>query len=65
MLAIAFAWLFVPETKGVQLEDMDLIFGKDVSIMAKQAMRNYEEAVRARAVLSNEKVEQVVVEEKV
>ena len=65
VLAIAFAWLFVPETKGVQLEDMDLIFGKDVSIMAKQAMRNYEEAVRARAVLSNEKVEQVVVEEKV
>ena len=65
VLAIAFAWLFVPETKGVQLEDMDLIFGEGVSVVAKTAMQNYEEAVRARALVADEKAEQVVVEEKV
>ncbi|KAJ4304629.1 hypothetical protein N0V90_000155 [Kalmusia sp. IMI 367209] len=51
VLAIVFAWLFVPETKGVQLEDMDLIFGPDVSIVAKKAMRNYEELRDARVLI--------------
>ena len=55
VLAVAFAWFFVPETKGVQLGDMDLIFGPDVSIMAGEAMRNYEMARSARAVTSEEK----------
>jgi MFS family permease len=55
VLAVAFAWFFVPETKGVQLEDMDLIFGPDVSIMAGKAMHNYELARNARAVVSEEK----------
>jgi MFS family permease len=55
VLAVAFAWFFVPETKGVQLEDMDLIFGPDVSIMAGKAMHNYELARNARAVVCEEK----------
>ena len=63
VLAIAFAWAFIPETKGVQLEDMDLIFGKDVSIVAKKAMLNYEAAIRAKVVASDEKMEKVVIEE--
>ena len=62
VLAIAFAWLFVPETKGVQLQDMDLIFGPNTSIVAKKARQNYEDAIEARAVLSHEKV---IIEEKV
>ncbi|GAW16293.1 hypothetical protein ANO14919_057160 [Xylariales sp. No.14919] len=48
VLAIIFAWLFVPETKGVALEDMDLLFGSDVPVFARRARRNYEEAVNAR-----------------
>jgi MFS family permease len=55
VLAIAFAWFFVPETKGVALEDMDLIFGPDVSIAAKKAMRNYEELRDARVAMVEEK----------
>jgi hypothetical protein len=27
LLAFAFTWIFVPETKGKSLEDMDLVFG--------------------------------------
>jgi MFS family permease len=41
VVAFFFALLFVPETKGVTLEDMDLIFGKDVSVFAGKARRNY------------------------
>jgi hypothetical protein len=48
VLAIVFAWLFVPETKGVQLEDMDLLFGPDVPILASKARMNYIEARNAR-----------------
>jgi len=55
VLAVAFAWFFIPETKGVQLEDMDLIFGPDVSVRAGKAMHNYEMARSARAVISGEK----------
>ncbi|KAM0326352.1 hypothetical protein ACHAQA_006954 [Verticillium albo-atrum] len=51
VLAIAFAWFFIPETKGVQLEDMDLLFGPDVPILAKHAKRNFQEARLARASL--------------
>jgi hypothetical protein len=53
VLAIIFAWLFIPETKGVQLEDMDLLFGKGVPILAWQARRNYLDARDSRAALSD------------
>ncbi|KAF5550682.1 mfs quinate transporter [Fusarium mexicanum] len=49
VLAIIFAWLFIPETKGVQLEDMDLLFGPDVPILASQARDNYLQGIGARA----------------
>lgn len=65
VLAIVFAYLFVPETKGVQLEDMDLIFGPDVSIVAKKARRNYEEVRSARVAVAEEKGGVVYHEEKV
>ncbi|KAF2084976.1 putative sugar transporter [Saccharata proteae CBS 121410] len=42
--AFVFAYLFVPETKGVALEDMELIFGPGVSLLARNARRNYEDA---------------------
>lgn len=42
VLAFAFAYLFVPETKGVSMEDMHLIFGSDVSLMATKARKNYD-----------------------
>ncbi|KAF2010036.1 general substrate transporter [Aaosphaeria arxii CBS 175.79] len=64
VLAIGFAWLFVPETKGVQLEDMDLLFGRDVSIVATKARQNYEDVRNARVVVAEEKGS-VVYEEKV
>ncbi|CAK7221249.1 hypothetical protein SCUCBS95973_004429 [Sporothrix curviconia] len=57
VVAVVFAFLFVPETKGVQLEDMVLLFGPDVSVFAVPAMRNYEEAHRARAAAADEKGE--------
>lgn len=53
VLAILCAWLFVPETKGVQLEDMDLLFGPDVSIRASKARESYLEARDARATMGN------------
>ncbi|KAH7031468.1 general substrate transporter [Microdochium trichocladiopsis] len=65
VVAIVFAWLFVPETKGVQLEDMDLLFGPDVSVFAKQAHANYTRAVGARAVVRDEKIGAVVEEAEV
>ena len=42
VLAFFFALFFVPETKGVQIEDMDLIFGAKVSLLATKARKNYE-----------------------
>jgi MFS family permease len=39
--AFFFAFFFIPETKGVPIEDMDLLFGKHVSIMAHKATKNY------------------------
>ncbi|EWY82192.1 hypothetical protein FOYG_14309 [Fusarium oxysporum NRRL 32931] len=49
IFAIIFAWLFIPETKGVQLEDMDLLFGPDVPILASRARDNYLQGIAARA----------------
>ncbi|RKK09013.1 Quinate permease [Fusarium oxysporum f. sp. narcissi] len=49
VFAIIFAWLFIPETKGVQLEDMDLLFGPDVPILASRARDNYLQGIAARA----------------
>lgn len=40
-LAFLFAYLFVPETKQVMMEDMELLFGPDVSVWASKARRNY------------------------
>jgi hypothetical protein len=42
VLAFVFAYLFVPETKGVAMEDMHLIFGLDVSLIATKSLENYE-----------------------
>jgi MFS family permease len=41
VVAFVFAYLLVPETKGVPIEDMDLLFGKGVSIFAHKANANY------------------------
>jgi len=43
VLAFLFAWFFVPETKGVSIEDMGLLFGAGVSVFAGNARKNYEE----------------------
>ena len=55
VLAIIFAWFFIPETKGVQLEDMDLLFGADVPITAKGARRNYLDHQSAMYAIRSEK----------
>ncbi|KAF5987537.1 monosaccharide transporter [Fusarium bulbicola] len=49
VLVIIFAWLFIPGTKGVQLEDMDLLFGPDAPIFASRARDNYLQGIGARA----------------
>lgn len=46
VVAFVFAYLFVPETKGIPLEDMDLIFGADAPLLAMNARRRYEEVKR-------------------
>ena len=48
--AFIFAYLWIPETKGVPIEDMDLLFGKGVSIFAYKAHRNYNEHRQERQV---------------
>lgn len=57
VLATIFAFLFIPETKGVGMEDMDLIFGPDVPILATKARKNYEthRDQRLEVVIQNEK----------
>lgn len=47
VVAFIFAFLFVPETKGVALEDMDLIFGVGAPMFAMPARKRYEELVAA------------------
>ena len=41
LVALVFAYLFVPETKGVPLENMGVLFGPDVSVLAWKAWDNY------------------------
>lgn len=41
-VALVFAFLFVPETKGIPLEDMDLLFGRGAGIYARGARQSYE-----------------------
>jgi len=43
VVAFIFAFLFVPETKGVGIEHMDLLFGNGVSVFASKARQNYNE----------------------
>ncbi|KAI0467253.1 general substrate transporter [Xylaria cf. heliscus] len=47
VVAFIFAFLFIPETKGVPLEDMDLIFGADAPLLAIPAQRRYKEIKEA------------------
>ncbi|KAL0265020.1 hypothetical protein SLS55_000977 [Diplodia seriata] len=47
VLAFIFAYLFVPETKGVALEDMDLMFGEGAPLLAHNARKRYETAHEA------------------
>ncbi|ETS79987.1 hypothetical protein PFICI_07516 [Pestalotiopsis fici W106-1] len=44
VVAFFFAFFFVPETKGVPLEDMDLIFGVGAPTFAIPARKRYEES---------------------
>lgn len=39
--AFAFAYFFIPETKGIPIEDMDLLFGRNVSVFASKATKHY------------------------
>jgi hypothetical protein len=52
--AFVFAYLFVPETKGVPLEDMGGLFGPNVSILAVKAQDNYQEFRRSTTMAATE-----------
>lgn len=41
VVAFFFAFFLIPETKGVPIEDMDLLFGRGVSMLASKATKNY------------------------
>ncbi|KAH9227625.1 hypothetical protein K456DRAFT_1848097, partial [Colletotrichum gloeosporioides 23] len=41
VVAFIFAFLFVPETKGVPLEDMDMLLGADAPLLARAARKRY------------------------
>lgn len=47
VVAFFFAYFFVPETKGVPLEDMDILLGVDAPLFAGAAYKNYLEAKQA------------------
>ncbi|KAF2729167.1 general substrate transporter [Polyplosphaeria fusca] len=47
VVAFFFAFFFVPETKGVALEDMDIMFGNGAPIWARAARKRYDEAHEA------------------
>lgn len=47
VIAFIFAYLFVPETKGVALEDMDIMFGSGAPLLARSARKRYDEAHEA------------------
>ncbi|KAI9729558.1 MAG: hypothetical protein M1834_006754 [Cirrosporium novae-zelandiae] len=74
VVAFFFAYLFVPETKGVELEDMGLMFGPQTPTFAKAKRRSYDEAHRAgltvaqlyRATIESEKLgEDKIIEQRV
>jgi MFS family permease len=44
VVGFIFTYFFVPETKGVALEDMDLLFDAKAPIWARAARRRYDEA---------------------
>ncbi|KAJ5731838.1 sugar transporter [Penicillium malachiteum] len=48
IVAFLFAYLFVPETKGILLEDMGALFGADVTVFANKARTNYLEFRQAQ-----------------
>ena len=57
LFAIIFAWLFIPETKHVELEDMGLLFGDGVPWMAHSARKHYFEHRRTVADRVQDKIE--------
>lgn len=54
VVALVFAYLFVPETKGVPLEDMGVLFGPNVGILAVKAQENYQEFRRSTTITATE-----------
>ncbi|OJI84038.1 hypothetical protein ASPTUDRAFT_56004 [Aspergillus tubingensis CBS 134.48] len=54
IVALVFAYLFVPETKGVPLEDKGILFGADVSFLATKARKNYLEFRQAESTVAAE-----------
>lgn len=49
IVALVFAYLFVPKTKGIPLEDVGILFGADVSVFATKARKNYLEFRQAES----------------
>lgn len=59
LIAVVFAWLVIPETKGVELEDMGLLFGDGVPWKAGSARKHYFEHRRTVADRVEEKMADV------